>query len=291
MPIFPSHVGGSGPRDEKEYEGSADGVRLRQLCEVLLTARAKMLGLSQSFAHRLSSLPPDLKSSLVAGLGEIVAHLEQFEIRLGDTRLTGKARLGADEGMDAHFSRDEVVHVESRGEYRSAAKIEFAESPRQHPALPAPGGARRRRRMTTEEPRERQVEEDLEELGRRRKALVGAARRNAGIVAVDVSRRGEEDGDDGTYGHLYRLAQERRRKGQSRHALSALQHGLLCWVTLGVFTDYPERPEASYEAREEALGALEQMGYVRRVGRKWGPTPAGFEASGLCGTRGLELDP
>ena len=59
MPIFPSHVGGSGPRDDSEYEGSADGVRLRQLCECLLTCRSKMLGLSKSFAHRLSSLPPD----------------------------------------------------------------------------------------------------------------------------------------------------------------------------------------------------------------------------------------
>ncbi len=293
MPIIPSHVGGSGPRDEKDYEGSADTVRLRQLCEVLLTSRAKMLGLSQSFAHRLSSLPSDLKSSLVNGLGEIIAHLDSFEIKLGDTRLTGKVRLGADAGMEGHFPRGEIVSTSGFSTDDAARRPRRQQNDRDlgagssHPALPAPGGtARRRRRMATgggsaegesfsagKAYGEELKRDDPEELARRRSA------------------REQESEDDATYGHLYRLAQERRRQGLNRQALSRLQHGLLCWVTLAAFTDDPERPEAPYEAREAALKELEEMGYVRRVGRKWGPTPSGFEASGLVGTRGLELDP
>ena len=316
MPILPSEVGGSGPRDEEAYAGFADRVRLRQLCEVLLTSRAKMLGLSQSFAHRLSSLPSDLKSSLVNALGEIIAHLDSFEIKLGDTRLTGKVRLGADAGMEAHFPGSEITPIEVRGTYRGSMHSEASlEGPRQHPALPAPGGAaRRRRRMSTEEVKQDEgershcaVEDDgdlrycrecrLEpcrwfgaDLKRRREAVVGIARKNVSVVTADAGSR-EEDSGDVTYGHLYRLAQERRRKGLNGSPLSRLEHGLLCWVTLAVFSDDPERPEAPYEAREEALRQLERMGYVRRVGRKWGPTPSGFEASGLCGTRGLEMDP
>lgn len=119
MPIFPSDVDGVEPGALARDGG--EGKRLRELCEVLLTARAKMLGLSKSFAHRLSSLPPDLKSSLVSGLGEIVAHLDEFQIQLGDTRLTGKVGLGADVGMDAHFpSGPGVVHVDVKGTYRGA---------------------------------------------------------------------------------------------------------------------------------------------------------------------------
>ncbi len=328
MPILPSEVGGSGPRDEDDYAGSADRTRLRQLCEVLLTSRAKMLGLSQSFAHRLSSLPSDLKSSLVNALGEIIAHLDSFEIKLGDTRLTGKVRLGADGGMEAHFPRGEMQvsghdhpNVLGRtfggpgfGSQVSARRdpdLELRAETRNpkpfsaHPALPAPGGAaRRRRRMSTEDAPP--VREALVE----RPRSSGGGERDRCAVRDDGDFRycreclekpcrwfprgaghPEEAEDDGTYGHLYRLAQERRRKGLNGSPLSRLEHGLLCWVTLAVFSDDPERPEAPYEAREEALRQLERMGYVRRVGRKWGPTPSGFEASGLVGTRGLELDP
>lgn len=314
MPILPSEVGGSGPRDEEAYAGFADRVRLRQLCEVLLTSRAKMLGLSQSFAHRLSSLPSDLKSSLVNGLGEIIAHLDSFEIKLGDTRLTGKVRLGADAGMEAHFPRGEMQVTGYRSQVTARREQDpdldserraSLEGPRQHPALPAPGGAaRRRRRMNAEEGKPAR-----EALVERRESSGGGERNRCAVQDDGDFRycrqclekpcrwfprgvvREEEREEDVTYGHLYRLAQERRRKGLSKGALSPLQHGLLCWVTLSVFTDDPERPEAPYEAREEALRQLERMGYVRRVGRKWGPTPSGFEASGLVGTRGLEIDP
>ena len=313
MPIFPSHVGGSGPRDDSEYEGSADGVRLRQLCECLLTCRSKMLGLSQSFAHRLSRLPEDLKSPLVSALGEIMAHLDSFEIKSGDTRLTGKAKLGADVGMEGHFpsvseglvGRLAFDDDDDRFRESSARKGErpSLEGPRQHPALPAPGGTVRRRRNPR--PAGGVHERETSGGGERNHCAVrddGDLRycreclekpcRWFGLRSSEPSRPfpSAVDADD-TYGHLYYWAQERWRQKLARRELSRLQHGLLCWVTLGAFTDDPERPEGSYEAREEALGQLEAMGYVRRVGRKWGPTPSGFEASGLVGTRGLELDP
>lgn len=265
MPILPSHVGGSGPRDELDFEGSSDTVRLRQLCEVLLTSRAKMLGLSQSFAHRLSSLPADLKSSLVNGLGEIIAHLDSFEIRLGDTRLTGKVRLGADGGMEAHFEQGLVQGTGDRSPVtaRRDSESELKRSSA-HPALPAAGGGgvRRRRRgvgVEHEEPRPTVV------------------------AIVEPS---------GPYGALYGHARERARQGRSRVELSRAEHEELCFICVSVFESVtPVRPEGSYEERERSVGALEQAGYIRRRAGKWHPTPSGFEASGLLGAGRLELDP
>lgn len=290
MPILPSHVGGSGPRDDLDYEGSSDTVRLRQLCEVLLTSRAKMLGLSQSFAHRLSSLPSDLKSSLVNGLGEIIAHLDSFKIELGDTRLTGTVRLGADSGMEGHFPGSDVVHVEVQGSYRGAMKTESGTREREliagttkmsHPALPAPGGtARRRRRTVVEEKAEAQEQErqEAEELARR----------------SSDRRRKENDAEisEGPYGQLYGHSRERVRRGRSSVELTPAEHEELCFVCVSVFEGVtPARPEGSYEARDAAVGALERAGYVRRRSGKWHPTPSGFEASGLLGAGRLELDP
>lgn len=281
MPILPSHVGGSGPRDESEYEGSAEGVRLRQLCEVLLTSRAKMLGLSQSFAHRLSSLPSDLKSSLVNGLGEIIAHLDSFEIKLGDTRLTGKVRLGADAGMEGHFLASEGLVASDLGPRTSGSgsgsrslKPEVRSS---HPALPAPGGTARRRRRTVAEEQQEQEREEAVELERR-----GRERRRRENEAAIV---------EGPYGALYGHCRDRVARGRSSVELTPAEHEELCYVCVSVFEGVmPARPEGSYEARDAAVGALEQAGYVKRRMGKWHPTPAGFEASGLLGAGRLELD-
>src|SRR4029077_15019893 len=97
---------------------------------------------------------------------------------------------------------------------------------------------------------------------------------------------------EGPYGLLYGHSLTRARRGLSSRELSPSEHEELCFVCLSVFEGLtPARPEGSYEARERSVSALEVAGYVKRRGGKWHPTPSGFEASGLCGSGRLELDP
>lgn len=308
MPVIPSEVGGVEPGG-LAVDGGA-GKRLRELCEVLLTARAKMLGFSRQMSHELSSIPPHLKSSIVNGLMEIVSHLNKFEIQLGDTRLTGKVRLGEDAGMAQHFP----------GESRFSGEPPFD----QHPRPAVRGGAHRelghlplgpRMRLSTsyeappmatavamvspssvEEPRH--LPERLSEgTARRRKTEAIRARRRAHEEEASDHSTGRKDdrvGEEETpYDALWVVARRRRRKGTTRHELDRLEHAMLAWVCLALLQDEaPARPSGSYEQREAALESLAKKGYARRAGKGWRPTPAGFEASGLVGVDGeLELDP
>lgn len=86
-----------------------DTERLQALCEVLLTVRAKMLGVAEGLKKALGKVPPlgpahQALSGLVGGLGEIVQHMDSFGIRPGDTALREGLRLGADVGMHGHWS-------------------------------------------------------------------------------------------------------------------------------------------------------------------------------------------
>lgn len=284
MPVIPSEVGGVEPGG-LAVDGGA-GKRLRELCEVLLTARAKMLGFSRQMSHELSSIPPHLKSSIVNGLMEIVSHLNKFEIQLGDTRLTGKVRLGEDAGMAQHFP----------GESRFSGEPPFDQHPR--PALR--GVAHRELGHVPLGPRMRLAtshHDPVSPLRRRKTDAIRARRRAQDEEEASDHSTGRKDdrvGEEETpYDALWVVARRRRRKGTTRHELDRLEHAMLCWVCLALLQDEaPARPSASYEQREEALQSLERKGYARRAGKGWRPTPAGFEASGLVGVDGqLEVDP
>lgn len=109
---LPSNVGGSGPIEPD----AASSERLRSLTEVLLTTRAKMLGFAKAVAPAVEDVVREapasarnhargVHASMVSALGEMVAILDSHGIRPGETRLSGKAHLGADEGMREHFDR------------------------------------------------------------------------------------------------------------------------------------------------------------------------------------------
>lgn len=272
MPILPSDVDGTNPGDGLVRD--TDGKRLRELCEVLLTARAKMLGLSQSMGHRFSPLPENLKSSLVSALGEIVAHLDSFDIKPGDTRLTGKVKLGVDVGMDAHFPEEGLTW--SGGSdipERPGVEVVLSSSDREVRALLTPGRepqVRKRRRGSAAEAEKRREER---------------LARDYGVAEADD----EEPLPKGLYGH----AVSRHRRGLSKHELTRRQHEMLVWQCLKALSVEQKRPAGSFEQRVETMRELQRMGYLGSdEDAKWTPTVAGFEASGLLGSDGsLEVDP
>ena len=309
MPVIPSEVGGVEPGGLSIDGGP--GRRLRELIEVLLTARAKMLGFSQQMAHELSQVPPRLRSSIVNGLGEIVTHLDSFEIKPGETRLTGKVKLGADIGMAQHFPGEgargsglgarggpEFEDLGRRGHrpfapHRELGHVPLGPKMRLATSYEPPTAMATAVAMTSpwpvEEPRRELAERASEPSPRRR-------RRRKEEEEADRSTGRKDDRVGGTaspYEELWAVARRRHRKGLSRHALDRIEHAMLAWVCLALLQEAPPaRPEASFEQREEALESLSRMGYARRAGKGWRPTPAGFEASGLVGFDGqLELDP
>lgn len=285
MPVLPSEVGGTEPGGLSIDGGT--GKRLRELCEVLLTARAKMLGLSRQMGSEMSGIPDRLRSSLVSSLAEIVTHLDSFEIQLGDTRLTGKAKLGADAGMASHFPSESRWASEERAPHDRRLHGPAGHRPLSggHPQL---SGFRAQPAASLPEPQRISLPAPREEeLAPRRRR-----KRRSEEEAEQVARR--KDGlDDGPGEELFRIAQARYRKGLARHPFDRLEHAMLVWVCLALLQEEPpSRPEGSYEQREQALESLARMGYARRAGKGWRPTPAGFEACGLVGLDGhLEIDP
>lgn len=296
MPVIPSEVGGVEPGGLSIDGGP--GRRLRELIEVLLTARAKMLGFSQQMSHELSQVPPRLRSSIVNGLGEIVTHLDSFEIKPGETRLTGKVKLGADIGMAQHFpgegtgvrgsgfgrmggSHRELGHVPLGPKMRLATSYE--------PGTPMATAVAMTSPWPVEEPRRGLPERASEPSPRRRRRRKEEEEADRSTGRKD-DRVGEEEGP---YDTLWQVARRRRRKGITRHELDRLEHAMLAWVCLALLQEEaPARPSGSYEQREQALESLARKGYARRAGKGWRPTPAGFEASGLVGVDGeLEIDP
>lgn len=87
----------------------ADGERLAELLQVLLTARAQMLGLGEGLKKALSEMPRAVDQHAVRGLigalGRIVGHLDSFKIAPGETSLHEKSRLGADQLTAGEFDR------------------------------------------------------------------------------------------------------------------------------------------------------------------------------------------
>lgn len=90
----------------------ADAERLAELLQVLLTARAQMLGLGEGLKKALSEMPRAVDQHAVRGLigalGRIVGHLDSFKIAPGETSLNEKSRLGADRLTAGEFDRKTV---------------------------------------------------------------------------------------------------------------------------------------------------------------------------------------
>lgn len=289
MPILPSDVDGVEP-GPLAVEDDGSRRRVRELSEVLLTARAKMLGISQSFAHRMSELPERLKSPLVSALGEIVSILEEHQIRPGETRLTGKVRLGTDVGMDGHFPRqgDLVALVEEDDEPRGGASFSGPAARglgfERKGAVGSPSLSHRRRRAESVA-RKRAAEDEREGrlLPPPREASVSAqAGAKTAVTAREPDARRQPY--DVTYGYLWTQFQARRALLTRTEPLTERQHRALCWLCLqGLFGAPRERPEGFEEDVQELL----DVGYAAREERRWKATARGFEASGLLGLGSL----
>lgn len=99
-------------------EPQTDGERLRQLTEVLLTARAQMLGLGEGLRKALAQMPRAIDQQAVKGLVEalshIVKHLDSYKVAEGDTEVGKGSRLGADRITAGKFSDDGEGLVRAR---------------------------------------------------------------------------------------------------------------------------------------------------------------------------------
>lgn len=106
-------VGGERPRYQEPAEAfsdaapASDGDRLQELTQVLLTARAQMLGLGTGLRKALDEMPRAVDTravrGLVGALGHIVQHLDHYAVQQGETVMREGLRLGADAITAAEF--------------------------------------------------------------------------------------------------------------------------------------------------------------------------------------------
>lgn len=293
---LPSDVGGSDPIDKAAT--SDDRRRVKELSEVLLTTRAKMVGTAKFLAPALeavaNSRSPNeaslARSSVVNAFGEIIALLDSYNIRPGDTALTGHARLGADDGMKVHFDRGQRERLLGGAE-PGWMREPTLEAPAHRGSLSAPVAGLLE--TTAEEVDEHEVEGRLDRMGlgtnrygeheRERRERIEREARETRVIRANLtppSIRGPRGLD---------VVRDRSHTPE----LTSAQFEMLRYVCLGVlFEMEPERPPGLYADRRRLLDELQSLKLVGLVGRgRWLPTVEGFERSGLIGDGRLEVDP